>query len=93
VVLGHPQDVIAEVFQALSRLLGDLEGVGTALVAIPAVVGWRAVEANAVAFEDMSSIEGGEVLEHDGLLTKGGLSVVHTGEFFTPTAALEALTS
>src|SRR5215471_11128534 len=56
-VLGHPENVIAQCLHTLGGVLRDLKSLDTPLVGVPAVVGGRAAQTYTLSFEHMSGIE------------------------------------
>jgi hypothetical protein len=62
-VLGQPEDVIAERLHVLGQVVCDGKGASTALIDVPAVIGWDAVEADPFTFQDMARIQDGNIRE------------------------------
>src|SRR5262249_47670235 len=63
-MLGHPENVIAQRLHVLGSVFGDLESLDKPLVGIPSVVGGCAAQTYAFAFEHMASIERREIANH-----------------------------
>src|SRR5215831_4227797 len=63
-VLGHPENVIAQRFHVLGSVFGDLESLDKPLVGISSVIGGGAAQTYAFAFEHMAGIERREIANH-----------------------------
>jgi hypothetical protein len=63
-VLGQPEDVIAERLHVLGEVARDVKCASTALIGVPAVIGREAVEADPFTFQDMARIQDGDILKH-----------------------------
>src|SRR5262249_12861861 len=63
-VLGHPENVIAQRLHALGGVFGDLKSLDKPLVGVPAVVGGCPAKTYAFAFEHMTGIERREIANH-----------------------------
>src|SRR5262249_10504796 len=63
-VLGRPEDVIAQLIHELGDLLRNVKGACKALVRIPALVGRRPSKADTIALQHMSGIQDRKILNH-----------------------------
>ena len=63
-VLGHPENVIAQRLHALGGVFGNLKSLDKPLVGIPAVIGGYAAKTYAFAFKHMAGIERREIANH-----------------------------
>ena len=63
-VLGHPENVIAQRLHALGRVFRDFKSLGKPFVGIPAVIGGCPAQTYAFTFEHMAGIERREMANH-----------------------------
>ena len=63
-VLGHPENVIAQRLHALGGVFGNLESLDKPLVSIPSVISGCPAQTYAFTFEHMAGIERREIANH-----------------------------
>src|SRR5690242_1407701 len=60
-VLGHPENVIAQRLHALGGVFGDVKSLDKPLVGVPAVVGGCPAKTHAFTFKHMAGVERREI--------------------------------